>query len=251
MTDWMGAHSALELFLFALTNIAGSAFTGAMGVGGGLFFTGVLTWFVPMSLLVPVQNLCFLPSSLFRSWLIRTDIQWRLLPPFMGGLALGSFAAGYVYLSIPENWLRIVLGTTMLILAFKPKREGGHLHRLGRTAAGRFGASVVHGVLSTLTGVGGLLPALFPHLHLNKRQMVSTLTMVHLSNNVCRFIALSPLLPATQPYWPLVAVGVPFAMLGGWLGHKFFDRIPEHVFMPLYRAVIVFSAGRILWEAFA
>ncbi len=234
-----------EIGLFSAAFLFTAMFSAMAGAGGGVLMTAVLSGFIPPAALVPVQNAILFFNSAVRSGLYRKDINWNIAWPFVIGLAVGSFIGATVYVNLPEDVIGLLMGIAMLVFTWGPIKS----HWITKSIPLRLGLGTVHGFLSSLTGVGGLLQATFTKLGLKKNERIGTFAVVITFNNVWRGLAFAVLGVSLVPYWKLIALAIPLAFLGGWFGKKVGDQIPERIFDILFKVIVTVFALRMLYQA--
>lgn len=231
-----------HLAIFGAVFFAVSVFSAAAGMGGGMLVTGVLSTFIPASALIPVQNIILFWSSASRVILYRQAIQWSIAWPIIIGLGLGSFAGAKIYIQLPETWLNILIALVMLYFTWAPTGS----QYLTRFVSLRVLVGFFHGFLSSLTGAGGLLQSTFNRMNLQKDARIATFATVISSNNIWRGLAFALLGVSLAPYWAIIALAIPIAVLGSWVGKQIGHCISEALFDHLFKAIITLLALNLL-----
>ncbi|RYG60157.1 MAG: sulfite exporter TauE/SafE family protein [Alphaproteobacteria bacterium] len=237
--------SLTELSLFAGAFLFTSTFSAAAGAGGGILMIAILSGFIPAAMLIPVQNAILLVNSSVRAGIYRQHINWVIAWPFIIGLGIGSFIGAFIYVQLPEKLISLFMGIAMLAFTWMPGKNSLLTNSVPlRVAMGAF-----HGFLSSLIGIGGLLQASFTKMGLAKNARIATFATVISFNNVWRGLAFMFLGVSLANYWQLIAMAIPLAFMGGWLGKRISDKIPESVFDYIFKTIVTLFALRLLYKA--
>ena len=86
MPDALGFVSATVLIAASFFT---SGLTAAAGIGGGLLMLALMTYLLPIAVLIPVHGLVQLASNAGRSWVQRPNINWRVTILFLVGTVSG------------------------------------------------------------------------------------------------------------------------------------------------------------------
>lgn len=240
----------IDAWVFAGLCLAatGTAFIAAIvGTAGGLILIAVMAFVFPPALLIPVHTVVQLGAA--ASMAIS---RWRYLMrdmvlPFTVGTAIGAAIGGRIFVSLPESFLLLALGVSILVLAWVPK-----LARFG-PERGRF---VFIGFVVTFLGIfisatGTLLAAFTAAIAPDRRNHIATLgglmTIVH----IAKLAAFGLLGVSFGSYWPLIAAMIATSFLGTYMGKYALDRIPERLFRIAIQTMLTVLALRLIWVAVA
>lgn len=238
--------SAEHLIWLAVAHFAAATFAGALGMGGGVLVTAALSTFLPITVVVPLQNAMMLSTGATRIWIFRQHLNWNLATPFILGLALGVGIGAPVYAAIPEQWLKLIVAISMLSVLFSPQEL---ITRIGKSANLRFGIGLLHGFLSTLTSMGGLLQGVFSRLPLKKDVRNGTFAVLITCGNTFKFIGYILSGISLMPYWPIIFLAIPIGYLGTWIGKNTLDaRISELWAKRVFQTLVVTSALNLLYQ---
>ena len=147
-----------------------SALTAAAGVGGGLLMLALMTYLIPIHVLIPVHGLVQLGSNCSRSWVQRANINWPITRIFLAGSIFGALAGALIAVQLPKQALQLVLGLFILVIIwirFPALKQAG----TGLIAAGGLATTF----MSMFVGATGPLVAIFlSNLFERHREMVAT-----------------------------------------------------------------------------
>ena len=87
-----------------------SALTASVGLGGGLVLLVVLASFLPPLVVLPVHGVVQFGSNFGRASLLRQYIDWSITGYFLVGSILGVILAGRIFVALPADVLRAILG---------------------------------------------------------------------------------------------------------------------------------------------
>ncbi len=224
-----------------------SAFTGAIGIGGGLLLLAAMTAVLPTPAIVPIHGVVQLASNASRASFALKHVRRQIVFPFALGCAAAATFGGRVAVSIPTTALAVVLGAFILILVWVPRRwfpttlPGGY-----------FGAGLVQTFLSLFVGATGPLNAgILAREALPRDQTVVThagmMTAVHLA----KVVSFASAGFAFANYgWLLLALVVA-ATAGSYLGTFLRGKLPERRFLLIFRLALTALAIRLVLSAVA
>lgn len=236
-----------QLWLLLATYFCTSAFSAAVGMGGGIMITAVLATMLPIHAVLPVQTTMLFFNTGYRLWLYRLHADWKLAAPFLVGLAMGSTAGAFVYVNMPEYLLELCLGLTILLFIWWPG-GGGALVR-NRWLQVVLGG--IHGFITSITGIGGLLQGVLSRFKLSRQKFIGTFSAIMLGSNVFRGIGLFLAGAVIGPYLGLIAVAIPVGFAGAHVGKRFLDGMDDHWFEILFKTLMTLMALHLLYRAFA
>lgn len=234
----------VELGLAALAVVAG-AVAAVAGFGIGSLLTPALAFSVGTKIAVTLVALPHLAASAYRLWLLRRDVDRRVLLGFGLASAAGGLAGAVLHGLISSPVLGVVLGA---LLIFAGTLELTGLARrvvLGGRPALVAGAA--SGIFGGLVGnQGGIRAAALLRFNLTGRAIVATSTATAVLVDLARV----PIYIATgwqdlvANAW-LVGLLIVGALAGTVLGAPLLRRLPETLFRRLL-AVLLIGLGVLL-----
>ncbi len=223
----------------------GSFIAAALGLGGGLLVLATMSLVLPPTVLIPLHGLVQLGSNGFRMVLMRRSITLSIVPPFVLGSMIGSFAGGGMVFAL-ETWvLHLILGLFVLYATWMPgfrSRPPG--------PAKFFGVGMLSGFSTMFVGGSGPMVAPFVFAACPERQrMVATHATLMTTQHLFKIIAFGVLGFAFGPYWPLLIGLLAFGAAGTYCGRQALDHLPERLFRIALRAILTLLGIRLLYAA--
>jgi len=216
------------------------------GMAGGIVLLSIMTFFLPLSVIIPVHGLVQLISNSSRCWLLKDSIEWKIFRPFLIGLPLGGLVATFIIKNIHnrEHFL-ILIGCMILYTLFKPKK-------LPHFQIPYWGFSLVGicvGILGPLIGATGpFIAVFFIRDDLDKKGIVATKASVQMLGHIIKipiFIYTGFNYLNHSVLIALLAIG---ALLGTKVGVKILHSIPEEIFRLVYKSALFIAACRIFYK---
>ena len=135
--------------------ILGAFFTRSFsGFGGALLAIPLLSLFLSLSFIIPVECLFEVLLSLILLPRVAKDVDWGSLVYIVAGAMAGSLAGVYLLESTPNATLKTILGIVVILVALNMLR-GGTNH--GSTFSKKWGlpVGVLGGVMGGMLGASG------------------------------------------------------------------------------------------------
>ena len=238
------------LFSLGLIALLTSMLSAVTGVGGGVLLLSGLTLYLPPQAIVPIHGVIQTWSCGVRLALFWQQIHWRLIPPFLIGMAPGAALGGFILHEISvinPSWMLIFIAIVILssVVGLRtdqssepsiPKRHG--LRTLG----------FICGCLSILAGsTGPLVSTALLKRHIMKEAHVATKAFLQGMTHIIKIPIYAYVLDFefTQ-YLPELAVMVTMVIFGTRLGKGLLRFVPVEVFSKGLRLLLILAAMRIL-----
>lgn len=243
---------ATQLAAIGATVFATAVLSGVLGMAGGVALLGVLLFYMPPLVAIPLHGVIQLVSNGSRVVAQRQHarfdwIGWYTLPLVPAGLVGLEVAQ-----ALPETVLEGAIGAVVLLATWLPKRRnagarGGQRPRLRFLMLGG-GA----GFLSMVIGAAGvLIDPFFLGLGLSRQALVGTKAACQATGHAVKVGLFAASGFAFVEYAPLLALGAACAAAGTWVGSRLLDKLSEESFLWLYRTVLTGLALRLVWKALA
>lgn len=224
----------------------GAVISGLVGMAGGIILLGVMTFFLPMTTLVPIHGVVQLVSNFSRAAVLRPHIHIPIFKAFVIGTPLGGLL-GYGLLKIISNteWLLIFVLALILYTVFKPKKLPDI--RLPVWAYGILGFAA--GALGLLVGATGpFLAPFFIRHDLEKEEIVATKAAcqicIHLVKLPVFFVLDFPYLD----YLPLIAGMMIAVIVGTKVGTGLLKKLDGKRFFTFVRVAMFVIALRLTYK---
>jgi uncharacterized membrane protein YfcA len=241
-----------DLLVLLVLGVAAGAMTTLAGLGGGLVVVVTAAWFGPhaaMALTAPALAI----SHLHRAWLLRSQLDRRVLLPFGLAIAPVAFVGSLIAARLDAGALRWLLVGALAIAVVDAFGWVGRFAREHEAAADRRwlipgGAGV--GLLMASGGGAGVLAApVLRFVGVRGDAMVASLAVGALIGHVARTLAYGRTSLLGVESLQAAAV-LTVAMVGGNLvGRRLCERIGEAARERMLHAIVFASLGLAVFEA--
>jgi len=234
-----------EQLLLVFAAFFSSSLTAVLGLGGGMLLISVMSVFLPPAAIVPVHGVVQFASNASRGAFSPREIRRDILWPFLAGCLIGAMAGSRLVLKVPSEFLLLPLGVFILVMTWMPQIKT----RLW--FPGRFWSlGFVQAFLTLFVGATG--PLNMPFLlraGLTRDQLVVTaaafMTVVHL----VKIVTFGLLGFAFGPYALLMLLMVVAVISGSWAGTRLRHKVPEQLFVRVFKGLISLLALRMILRA--
>lgn len=227
--------------LLAIASFVSSAISATFGIGGGVALISLLLIVLPPAVVLPLHGLVQVFSNAGRAYTQRQHIAWPIVAWFTGGAAIGALAASQVFTDLPTHWITLALAVFILWSLWAPG--------LKKRAIPIPGYSLVGAVTTFLTlflGATGPLVAAFWNVDVLKRHgVVATHAAVMILQHAFKVAAFGYLGFAFSDWWAFLAMMVTSGYLGTLYGKRLLARMPESLFVSLFKWTLTLLAARL------
>jgi uncharacterized protein len=244
MENFLGVPDVgIWLMIGLVVAAAVTTFLGTVtGTAGGLMLLGIMTFFFPLAVLIPMHTMIQLGAGSSRMFMMWRYVKKPLIMPFAIGSCIGAFIGAQIFVTLPSATLQGILGVFILIVMWTPRLGAGGPERL------RFG---ILGAAATFLGIfvsatGTFLSPFIAHASLDRRIHVSTMATLMAISHVLKLIAFGFVGMAVGAYLPLIALMIGGTVIGTWFGQRALNRIPEKMFRQVFRILLTLLALRLL-----
>ena len=226
-----------------------SALSGVTGMGGGVLFLSILTFFFPLSTVIPLHGIVQLFSNTSRSYFLRKHVKKDMLIPFMWGLLPGFMVSFYLVRQVENpKWPLILISLLIFYSVFKPKKLPSLKIPLKMFSLVGF----VCGILGLLIGaVGPLLANFFLREDIKKEEIVATKSAMQICVHLAKIPAFIFLGFPYLDYFPLMLCFVLMTFLGTKLGIHILNMISRSVFQVLFKVALLTAGIRLIYKVFS
>jgi len=215
---------------------------GLSGFAFGLVSMSVWVWVLPPQVAAALAIMGALVGQLIAMATVRRGVQWRRLLPFLVG-GLCGIPLGVVVLRLLDPVLfRVCLGLVLLTVCPLMLMAGRlpNITGVGRGADAVIG--IVGGVMSTLGGFAGTVPALWCTLRgwdkAVQRAVIQNFSLAMLTISTVVYLA-SGMLPVQS--LSLLAIVLPAMLIPGLLGARVYVGISEQSFRRIVLSLLILS----------
>ncbi|MBB3230753.1 sulfite exporter TauE/SafE family protein [Halomonas stenophila] len=243
LLDSLSPLAASLNLLLILLSVLTSAFTAAVGAGGGVLMIMALAQVMPAAALIPVHGMVQLGSNVGRMAMTWRHVDRATLLAFLPGVALGALAAAWLLIRLPEGVLELCIAAFVLFTCWGPG--------LPRRALGRAGTLVVGAVttlLSSLVGASGPVVAAFiKQGQPGRLAKVATFSACMMAQHLTKAFVFGVAGFVFHDWLALILAMVGAGFAGTWLGLRLLHRLSEHRFDSLFRAALTLLSLRLAW----
>lgn len=234
--------ASLNLLLILLSALT-SAFTAAVGAGGGVLMIMALAQVMPAAALIPVHGMVQLGSNVGRTAMTWRHIDRVTLAAFLPGVALGALAAAWLLIRLPAGVLELCIAAFVLFTLWGPGLPGRALGRVGTLVVG-----AVTTLLSSLVGASGPVVAAFvKQRQAGRLAKVATFSACMVAQHLTKAFVFGAAGFVFHDWLALMLAMVAAGFLGTWLGLRLLHRLSERRFDVLFRWALTLLALRLVW----
>lgn len=228
--------------LLLLASVVAGAIASVAGFGVGSVLTPVFALHVDTRLAVAAVSIPHLVATSLRLWMMRRDVDWRLLRGFGLASAAGGLAGALLQSRAGGRTLELIFGGLLLLAGL------GELTGLARRIRLRGKAAWVAGALSGVCGglvgnQGGIRSAALLGFDVPRDAFVATATAIALAIDLARlpvYVIIER--EGLARLAGLVALATAGAVAGTLVGQRLLARIRESVFRRVV-AVLLLALG--------
>ncbi|PIP96263.1 MAG: hypothetical protein COW00_15885 [Bdellovibrio sp. CG12_big_fil_rev_8_21_14_0_65_39_13] len=239
-------NEAVILLTLCSATILTSIISATIGIAGGILLLSLMTFFYPMSVIIPIHGVVQLLSNGSRVLFLKEKISKPLFWTTSLGIPFGTVIAvlGLKHLSGEKA---IILGVVTLIIysVFKPKK----MPSLKLPLWGYFFLGMTIGILGPFIGATG--PLLGPFMirdDLSKEEIISTQASIQVIGHIMKIPAFLAVGFNFLNYWPTIIFMSLCALIGTKWGVYLLRRLPEKPFRILFKAAMLVSAVRLIMK---
>jgi uncharacterized membrane protein YfcA len=231
----------LTLTLFLTAAFFGGLVSGLSGFAMGLVVSGVWLHIIrpeQTALLIVLSGLVTQGSGI---WRVRHALSWRKVAPFIIGGAIGIPVGTALLTSLDPAKLRI--GTGILLLAFglynllRPVRTP-----VQGSIGADFGVGVANGLISGLTGLGGIAVTIWGQLKGGpkdaQRAIFQPVMFATFAMSAVSFAVAGTYTVATMK---LYVMGLPLLAAGIWCGLRLYGKLDDTGFRKVVLVLLLAS----------
>ncbi len=235
-----------QIILFISTFFTG-AISAITGMGGGIVLLTIMTFFYPITFIVPVHGAVQLASNFSRTLFLRKHVKLSFLIPYIFGAPLGAYyAAMQLRGQLSESSLKILLALLIIYAVFKPKK----LPPLKVPYWAFFIVGICAGGLGILVGaVGPFLAPFFLRGDLEKEEIIATKSALQIFTHALKIPAFMLLSFPYAKNMEIILSLIVAVILGTMVGVRLLKRLNEKTFFILFKSILTIAAMRLLYSA--
>jgi uncharacterized protein len=218
----------------------------AIGFLGGTILITIMAQFLPQASLVPVHAFNQLWANGSRAIFLLEHVRWNIVVRFALGTVLGAVITSFYALAMPEYIYNVFLGAMVLVMTMVPKEKWA---RLGAVSGPKW---FITGVMISSIGmfvgaVGVFLGAMFTTESLEKKMMIATQAVCQVIVHAAKIAVFLYLGFKLGPWVFLIALMVFVTVAGSYVGTRILNKIPQELFMKIFKGLIILLALRLVW----
>lgn len=227
---------------------AGGWLSSVAGMGGGLLIVAACTQILPLPAAIPLTSVFVMSGQVARVIQFRRDIAWDITRPFIPGSLIGAGLGTFIFLSLPEDAIALLLGVAMLWFCWVPSTPASRA--LARHIPHPwFWVGIIHTFLSALSGVGGLFQAMMVNSQMRKEQVVATIAGTLVFMSLFKTVGYVAAGFDYLPWLWLIVLAWICGSAGSWVGRRTLYRLSDRFFRRLIRFMVTAFSLRLLWQA--
>lgn len=245
----LDAFSTLQLAWAAGVVFGAYVVRGMSGFGAGLVATPLLAFLLPMTTVVPTTALIVFVLFIFLTLRDRHQVQWdefkRLLPPTLIGVVGGL----YLFTLLDNRLMLKLLGGFLLAYAcYMLITQWVGMQQLKLSEKWAFPLGFLGAFIDSMFGGGGgTLVVIYMHgRSVSKAEFRATLAVLWFVEMIARIGGYLLAGFYTHSTLALVAVMLPFMLLGTWLGETINARISHETFTKILAGMLMLSGASLL-----
>lgn len=229
------------LALFLLAGFVGAVVSGIAGFAFGLVVSGAWLHIVTPAQFAVLMVITGLVTQGYGIWKVRHAINWRALAPFIVGGAIGiPLGTALLDYAEPER-MRLGIGV-LLILYSVYNLTRPHLTPLTPHPTADGVAGALNGVLSGLTGLGGVIVTVWCQFRGGTKDAQRAIYQpVIFATFVMTTISLAAAGQVTVDTLKLFATTLPVLLAGLWLGVRLYGRLDDATFRKMVLILLLLS----------
>lgn len=239
--------SLLQIILAVVVITIAYTVKGLSGFGSGLIAIPLMAFLFPLKLIVPVFALLSYSGTLYQSYRLRHETQWRDILPLIPFSFSGIAIAVWLLVNIQAEILTLALGVFVVLYAIYSLLPHQHQSgsRLWAIPAGTFG-----GMIGALFSTGGPFYVMYLKLRqLPKGAFRATIATIFLIDGGARIAGYAMSGFYTTQVLTLVVILWPVLFFGLWFGHHLHVRINQQQFNLGISILLVMSGGMLVYKS--
>lgn len=220
-----------------------STLSGMIGMGGGITLLAVMASFFPPAILIPLHGVVQFGSNISRVYFNLKWVNKKLVAEFCVGAILGALVASQLNIDIPQKPFKLGLGIFIFFIIWAPKFKFTTRFKKPFTWLGFFATLV-----SFLVGATGpFIAPFFLNKKLPKQSIVASKAACQLIIHAFKIFVFSLWGFAFASYIDLLIAMLIAVTLGSYVGKKFLDKVPEKIFIWIFKSLVSFLALRLIY----
>ena len=236
----------MELIVVGITAFLTAIISALAGLGGGIILLAVIAQFHAPTVAIPIHGWTQLVSNGYRSFLLRSDINWGavahgsilIVPAALAGVAVAS--------SLPDDAIRLAMAGFILVATWRPSLMGWE--RPGRTNRSLVPIGAVSGFLSATVGASGpVVSPFYRSVTVSHQAFVATAGTTQILSHLAKVVGFGLGGFEFREHVDFIAVAVVGVLIGTWVGTRLLHRANEQMLAVLFRVTLTVLAVRLIF----
>jgi len=236
-------YSSLVLIVVSFFTAIISA---TLSMAGGTILLSFMSMTMPIATLIPVHGAIQLVSNFWRCFLLRSEIKKDWFSAFCIGSVAGTVVATYFIQRIFNlEYSSIFIAMMIFYTLFKPKK----MPKIKVSTWGFSFVGFIIGFGSMFLGATGLILGLFfADSGEKKNTIVATQASMQTFNHALKVLGYLYLGFSFLPWITLMILMMVSTILGTSYGVKLLAKVPEEIFLRIYKSILFISALKLVWD---
>jgi uncharacterized protein len=215
-----------------------SAFTAALGLGGGIAMLAIMGLGMPVATVLPVHGAVQLGSNAGRVVIQRRHVVGSFVTWLAIGTVAGVALGAYVVVDIPDSVSKWGMALFILWTVYrkKPPRPDGDVG--GNRFSFILGAGIAAFMSMLVGATSPLVAAQLASRGLVKQPLIATHAACMVVQHGLKIVAFGTLGFAYEQWGPLVVCMILSGIAGTWVGTRKLDDLPEPIFVVSFKIVM-------------
>lgn len=238
---------SLSVILFlTICSVFTSIISAVVGMAGGIVLLSIMTFFLPLQIIIPIHGVVQLISNTSRTWLLKAHVIKPVFYYFLLGLPFGAGIAVYIIKSLDSKVVPLSLIAGLIIYTlFKPKR----LPHLNVPHWCFIFIGLIVGLLGPLVGATGpFLAPFFLRDNWSKENIVATKASVQTMGHIIKIPVFIFTGFAYLEHSLTIILMTGAALIGTHLGVKLLGKINETIFRFIYKTALFVALIRLIYK---
>lgn len=238
----------MTITVLTIASFLTAIISAVVGMAGGIVLLSLMTFFMPLTQIVPIHGAVQLVSNSSRAFLLKDRVKWKIIRWYLLGLPIGTVLATYVITKIENPEIAYgLIALIILYVVFKPKK----MPALIIPEWGFLILSIVMGFFNPLIGATGPMQApFFLRPDWEKEEIVATKAMSQLLGHLLKIPTFLYLGFRYLDYWQLILFMSLGVLVGTKVGVGFLAKIKQKTFILIFKTALLGAALRVLYKMY-
>jgi uncharacterized membrane protein YfcA len=246
--------STITVIIIAASSLTTSFISGILGMSGGMILMGILLSMLPLRATMMMHGISQLSSNGWRAFMLRDQINWRVMRGYVLGLALALTLFIVLRLVVSKGVAMILMGLLPFVALALPERLHLNVERRGHS----FVCGLVCNVISLTAGIAGpILDVFFVRSKMTRHRVIATKAMTQTLSHLTKVFYFGSVLSLQGiPIGPgLVIMLVALSFIGTSLSRSVLERMTDESFRQWSRwavrvlGIVYFVSGVVMLKS--